>query len=185
MEYDDVIKLKYFPRYWSFVWGIHRSPVKFPHKGQWREALIFCLVYAWINGWVNNREAGDFRCHHTHYDVTVMGIASAGYSCTHPWTWITVTWLTWKQPFSPERQQCGSCPNVSISDKMSRCKIPWSLEAARFVFKIVRSLWNLTGTSAALLSKCLSNFKAMRWFKLPISRLRDFMWSYDKTSYRI
>ena len=27
---------------------------------------------AWINGWVNNPEAGDLRCHHAHYDVTVM-----------------------------------------------------------------------------------------------------------------
>ena len=33
--------------------------------------------------------------------------------------------------------------------------------------------------------QCLSNFKAMRWFRLPISRLRDFTGSYDKTSYRI
>ena len=48
-------------------------------------------------------------------------------------------------------------------DKTSYCKISkQSLEAARFVFRIVRSLWNLTGTSAAGLPKCLSNFKAMR-----------------------
>ena len=60
-----------------------------------------------------------------------------------------------------------------------------NLEAARFVFRIVRTLWNLTGTSAALLPMYLSNFKAMRWFKLPISRLRDFTRSYDKTSCRI
>ena len=26
----------------------------------------------WINGWVNNREAGDLRHHRTHYDVFVM-----------------------------------------------------------------------------------------------------------------
>ena len=26
--HDDVIKWKYFPRYWPFVRGIHRSPVK-------------------------------------------------------------------------------------------------------------------------------------------------------------
>ena len=26
----------------------------------------------WINGWVNNREAGDLRRYRTHYDVTVM-----------------------------------------------------------------------------------------------------------------
>ena len=41
-------------------------------KGQWRGALMFSLICAWINSWVNNREAGDLRRHHTHYDVTVM-----------------------------------------------------------------------------------------------------------------
>ena len=52
--------------------GIHRSPVNSPHKGLWRGALVFPLVCAWIIGWVNNREAGDLKHHHTHYDVTVM-----------------------------------------------------------------------------------------------------------------
>ena len=36
MHHDDVIKWKHFRRYWPFVWGIHRSPVNSPHKGQWR-----------------------------------------------------------------------------------------------------------------------------------------------------
>ena len=54
-----------------------------------------------------------------------------------------------------------------------------------FVFRIVRSLWNLTGTSAAVLPMCLSNFKAIRQFKVPISWLRDFTRSYEKTSFRI
>ena len=63
---------KHFLRYWPFVRGIHRSPVNSPHKGQWRGALMFSLICAWINAWVNNREAGDLRCHHIHYDVTVM-----------------------------------------------------------------------------------------------------------------
>ena len=40
-RHDDVIKWKHFPRYWPFVWGIHRSPVNSPHKGQWRGALMF------------------------------------------------------------------------------------------------------------------------------------------------
>ena len=74
---------------------------------------------------------------------------------------------------------------VSISEKTSYCKISWSLEAARFVFRIVRSLWNLTGTSAAVLPMCLSNCKAIRQFKVPISWLRDFTISYEKTSFRI
>ena len=60
------------PRYWPFVWGIHRSPVNSPHKGQWRGALMFCLICAWIKGWVNNGEADDLRRHPTHYDVIVM-----------------------------------------------------------------------------------------------------------------
>ena len=52
------------------------SPVNFPHKGQWREALMFSLIYAWINDWVNNREAGDLRRQHGHYDVIVMPAAN-------------------------------------------------------------------------------------------------------------
>ena len=70
--HDDVIKWKYFPRYWPFVRGIHRSPVNSPHKGQWRWALMFSLICAWTNGWVNIREAGDLRRHWAHYDAIVM-----------------------------------------------------------------------------------------------------------------
>ena len=58
--------------YWPFVWGINLSPVNSPNKDQWCGALIFSLICAWINDWVNNREAGDLRCHHAHYDVIVM-----------------------------------------------------------------------------------------------------------------
>ena len=70
--HDDVIKWKHFPHYWPFVRRIHRSPVNSPHKGQWRGALMFSLICVWINGWVNNREAGDLRRHRAHYDVIVM-----------------------------------------------------------------------------------------------------------------
>ena len=66
------MKWKHFPRYWPFVRGIHRSPVNSPHKGQWRGALIFSLICARINYWVNNREAGDLRRYCAHYDVSVM-----------------------------------------------------------------------------------------------------------------
>ena len=69
---DDVIKWKHFPRYYPFVRGILPSPVNSPHKGQWRQALMFSLICAGINGWINNREAGDLRRHRAHYDVTVM-----------------------------------------------------------------------------------------------------------------
>ena len=47
-------------------------PVNSPHKGQWRRALMFSLIGACINVWVNNREAGDLRRHRGHYDIIVM-----------------------------------------------------------------------------------------------------------------
>ena len=72
-RHDDVIKINIkAPRYWPFVRGIHRSPVNSPHKAQWRGALMFILMCARINGWANNREAGDLRRYRAHYDVIVM-----------------------------------------------------------------------------------------------------------------
>ena len=70
--HDDVIIWKHFPRYWPVVRGIHSSPVNSPHNGQWRGALMFSLICAWISGWVSNREAGDLRRHRANYDVIVM-----------------------------------------------------------------------------------------------------------------
>ena len=71
-DHDDVIRWKHFPRDWPFVRRIHRCPVNSPHKGQWSGALMFALICARINDWVNNREAGDLRRRLAHYDVTVM-----------------------------------------------------------------------------------------------------------------
>ena len=42
--HDDVIKWKHFPRYRPFVWGIPRSPVNSPHKGQC-VCVCICLGY--------------------------------------------------------------------------------------------------------------------------------------------
>ena len=80
VSHEDVIERKHFPRYWPFVQGIHRSPVNSPHKGQWRGVLMFSLICAWINGWVKNREAGNWRRHRIHYDVIVMQIVGV---CLH------------------------------------------------------------------------------------------------------
>ena len=64
---------------------------EFPtQKGQWRGAFMFSLICAWIKGWVNNREAGDWRRHRAHYDVIVM---------LH-WTGTLFAWrqaLAWRQ----------------------------------------------------------------------------------------
>ena len=77
LMHDDVIKWKHFPGYWPFVRGFtsHRwIPLT---KGQWRRALMFPLICAWINGWVSNRGAGDLRRRRAHYDVPVMARESS------------------------------------------------------------------------------------------------------------
>ena len=50
------------------------SPVtgESPLKGQWRGALMFSSICAWLYGWVNNHKAGDLKRHRAHYDVTIM-----------------------------------------------------------------------------------------------------------------
>ena len=68
IAHDDFIKWKHFPHYWPFVWGIHRWPA--PRPMTW--SFHVSLIRAWINGWVNNREAADLRCHQAHYDITAM-----------------------------------------------------------------------------------------------------------------
>ena len=102
-NHDDVIKWKHFPRYWPFVRGIHRSPVNCPHKGQWRGALMFPLIWAWINGWVNNREAGDLRRYRTHYDVIVMIV----------WDWWADTIMFQREYFSRH--------NLTLASSSAKC----------------------------------------------------------------
>ena len=39
-------------------------------------ALMFSMICAWINGWANNRGAGDLGRHGAHYDVTLISYIS-------------------------------------------------------------------------------------------------------------
>ena len=69
---------------YEYLWWRHQMekfsalrvpvPVKSPHNSQWRGALMFSLICAWISGWVNNLKAGDLRRHRAHHDVTVMTV---------------------------------------------------------------------------------------------------------------
>ena len=52
-------KMETFPRYWPFLRGIHRSPVNSPVQRPVMRSFDVSLIFAWINDWVNNREAGD------------------------------------------------------------------------------------------------------------------------------
>ena len=64
----------------AFCAGNSPVPVNSPHKGQWRRGLMFSLICAWVNDWVNNHEAGDLRRHRGHYDVNVMWRATVNKS---------------------------------------------------------------------------------------------------------
>ena len=77
------------------------------------------------------------------------------YPLHHPSTWLSLhTWLGWGDP----RIQ----GLYSLSRKTSYRKISWSLEVSRFGLRLYQLLWNLTGTSAATLPRCLSNFSVKR-----------------------
>ena len=199
---DDVIKWKHFPRYWPFVRRIHRSPVNSPHKGQWDGALILSLICVWINNWVNNSKTGDLRRYRVHYEVSVM----CGDPLAPCQTERHLKNVCWKEnifalirvlrnQLSDEQAQSHSLnqrwpltyihiTRALFQYPITYCRISQSLGASRLVFRIIRSLWYLIGTLAAVLPKCLSNFKAVLTLEHPISRLRDFVRSHDKTSYR-
>ena len=45
---------------------------KFPAQRPLTRSFYVFFDLAWLNAWVNNREAGDLRRHHAHYDVILM-----------------------------------------------------------------------------------------------------------------
>ena len=52
--------------------GISSVTGEFPSQRPVTRGFDVFFIYAWTNGWVNDRDAGDLRCHRAHYDVTVM-----------------------------------------------------------------------------------------------------------------
>ena len=102
----------------------HLSPVNSPHKGQWYGALMFSLICIWINGWANNREAGDSRRYRAHYDVSVM----------HTQTGLMVTFFEFCTPES------------NSSDPAARWNFVQQDKTSNFTF----FQWNEFGPSAGL-----------------------------------
>ena len=121
--YDDVIKWKHFPRYRSFVRGIHRSPVNSLHKGQWRGALMFSLICVWINGlikqswgwWFKTPESSLWR----HSFVLPFISIKAPYLL---WFHYTLTaWDTWRLCItvrSDRKYNQGRRPHVTLQQSM-------------------------------------------------------------------
>ena len=66
--HDDVIQWKHFTR------GEFTGHRRIPHTkaSNARGALMFSLIWTWMNRWINNCEAGDLRRYRAHYDVIAM-----------------------------------------------------------------------------------------------------------------
>ena len=59
--------IDYLLQSWSIINEVFWHSFEGSHR-----ALMFSLICAWMNDWVNNREAGDLRHHRAHYDITLM-----------------------------------------------------------------------------------------------------------------
>ena len=72
MQHDDVINGN-ICRVTGHLCGEFTSPVtgEFPAQRPVTRSFMFFFISAWLNGWVNNGEAGDLRRHRAHYDITV------------------------------------------------------------------------------------------------------------------
>ena len=87
-------------------------PAEFPAQRPVTRSFDVSLICVWINGWVNNREAGDLRRYHAHYDATVMDSRSQGirghglrlvwmFRFQHQKGWYIDAW-TKRSPFSDD-----------------------------------------------------------------------------------
>ena len=62
---------------------VGNSPV--PGGFPTQRPVMFSLIYVWINGSVNNREAGDLRHYRAHYDI-IMTAKMYSICQKHPFT---------------------------------------------------------------------------------------------------
>ena len=69
----------------------------------------------------------------------------------------------------------GTLGLYSLSARTSYCKVSWSLEAAILDVILIVSLSNSPGISAALLSRCLWNFRTIEKVKTAASSLNEIL----------
>ena len=92
---------------------------EFPSQRPVTRSLDVSLISARINGWVNNREAGDLRRHSANYDVTVMCIGWQGLYwfsnglLRHVTAWANTDVL----PNGPESTNLGEIPIKRTKNK--------------------------------------------------------------------
>ena len=118
---------------WLWVW-LCRSTCTW-----WAESLKTVLSNAW---WATEVQTWD--------SIALKGQPALVCSCSDCF------YCSFCSFFSKKQQSL-----YSLSGKTSYRQISWSLEATRLSVIMIVSHWNLTGISAALLPRCLSNFRAI------------------------
>ena len=85
------------------------------HRGQWRGALMFSSICAWVKSWVNNRETGDLRRQIAHYGVTVMyrKVSFISMSFDHRYTIVTTCISCYNDGSIPNRHVYITWQNLS------------------------------------------------------------------------
>ena len=69
-------------RFTGHLCGEFTGPGDFPAQRPVTQSFdVFFFIPAWINGWVNNHEAGDLRRNSAHHDVIVMCVWSSDNIC--------------------------------------------------------------------------------------------------------
>ena len=141
--------------------GNHRSLVDFPHKGQWRGALMFSLICTWTNVWANNRDAGELRRHCAHYDIIVMypfSLYPLSVIIIHL-CWIIHTWLCIP---SGAYVLCYSCT------------------CAGYIFIVCKHTSQLTQLPTS--SYCGSGWKSVIIVEKTLDTWWLLMWNYEPTN---
>ena len=162
--------------------GIHRSrriPL-YPHKGQWGWALVFSLISAWTNSWVNNQNAGDLWRHHAHYDATVIYLKHSSGSPSADTVPLISMSIGQSQLYfkSIVREHCGYGVNFDDSPK-----VPWQSCCHLSVINYFSTWWrHQMDTFSALLDLCAWNWPVNGEFpaQRPVMRSFDIFFDLHK-----
>ena len=115
----------------------------------------------------------NYKFHNKHFSLSLWSMAKL--PCLDQLAQVSYLW-------KPKWVYYPHLPGLySLSGRTSYRKISWSVEAARFMFRLLQSLLNLTGISAA----ALPNVRAIESLQHPISRLRDTTRFGGKASSRL
>ena len=146
-KHGDIIRWNHFPRNWTFVRRILLT------KASDAELSCYLCSAPWINGWVNNNEAGVSRRHRAHYDVIVMyvyelyGMFNILYYSIRSYTYIRDMLIGCLRTFGMRwwnRQKVGPPTgwniDLSIWENVSGVKrmTNWQLNGLKLLFLILK-----------------------------------------------